>query len=630
MGFWGNIKDYFQKINNVEANIYTGKQDYIEIYERNLQLEKEISIRTEELDIANKRMLTLRHIYDMMNSSCPLSNVLNKIVNTLSGDLGYLHCDIAQRKQDENGFYLSVIAHSDSNLIKNVNTTLQKPIYDYRINCKHGGFIDKIIKSGEIYCSTDFSALLNAGMSGDSISKIDELLNNFVTNSYILVPIHSSKGVWGLMAIFSPRNELAEKELNFLEMFAQQIEQAVTIAELFQVVREQAVTDSLTGLYNRRYFEEYTKKEALRALRQNQKFSVIGLDLDHLKQINDKFGHSYGDIAIKTVADVLKNNARSIDVAARMGGEEFNIILPGVDHEGAMIAAERIRKAIESQHIEKLNHITASIGVATFPDHTDDIDELMEITDQAMYLSKRNGRNKVTLAVPVSDASWQEIAIETFVNILSEHRIPLEKSVSDKLCQKLSEMNVSKDVLFSVSDKLSEMYNPQHEDGMTKSKVLLATSLAKRFDLSKEDTDKLKIAILLYDIGNLMIPKSILQKQGPLTEEELQSIKQHPIIAARDILKPISHISGILDIVEHHHENWDGSGYPGNVAGKTIPLASQIVLIIDSYFALTEQRPYRNAMSKDEAIDVIRDDVGKKWSENLVNEFVSLIETELQ
>ena len=156
----------------------------------------------------------------------------------------------------------------------------------------------------------------------------------------------------------------------------------------------------------------------------------------------------------------------------------------------------------------------------------------------------------------------------------------------------------------------------------------MATSIAKRFDLSKEDTDKLKIAILLYDIGNLMIPKSILQKQGPLTDEELQSIKQHPIIAARDILKPISNISGVLDIVEHHHENWDGSGYPGNVAGSTIPLASQIVLIIDSYFALTEQRPYRNAMSKEEALDVIRDDIGKKWSKNLVNEFVSLIETE--
>ncbi|MBQ6516283.1 diguanylate cyclase [bacterium] len=628
MGFFGDIKDYFQKVNNVEANIYTGKQDYIEIYEKNIQLEKEITKRTEELDIANKRMLSLRHIYDMMNSSCPLSNVLNKIVNTLYGDLGYLHCDIAQRKQDDKGYYLNVIAHSDSDLIKNVNAVLGMPIGDWKINCEHGGYIDKILKEGKIYCSTDLSSLLNSGMAGAGMNKIDTLLDTSFANSFILVPLHSTKGIWGLMAIFSPRNELAEKELGFLELFAQQIEQAITIAELFQVVREQAVTDSLTGLYNRRYFEEYTKKEAMRALRQNLKFSVIGLDLDHLKKINDKYGHSYGDIAIKTIAEVLKTNARSIDVAARMGGEEFNIILPGVDSDGAMIAAERIRKAIESQQIEKLGHITASIGVATFPDHTEDIDELMEITDQAMYLSKRNGRNKVSLAVPVSDVSWQEIAIETFVSILSEHRIPLEKSISDKLCEKLETINVGKDVLFSVSDKLSEMYNPQHEDGMTKAKVLLATSLAKRFDLSKEDTDKLKIAILLYDIGNLMIPKSILQKQGPLTDEELQSIKQHPIIAARDILKPISNISGVLDIVEHHHENWDGSGYPGNVAGSTIPLASQIVLIIDSYFALTEQRPYRNAMSKEEALDVIRDDIGKKWSKNLVNEFVSLIETE--
>ena len=159
-------------------------------------------------------------------------------------------------------------------------------------------------------------------------------------------------------AYFSAREELASAEMDFLGLFAKQIEMSITIADLFQAVREQAVTDALTGLYNRRYFEEALEKEVQRAKRQQQPFSVIGIDLDFLKKINDTYGHFYGDLAIKTIANVLKSNARSVDVPARIGGEEFNVLLPGISSEGAMIAAERIRKSIEHVEIETIGHIT--------------------------------------------------------------------------------------------------------------------------------------------------------------------------------------------------------------------------------------------------------------------------------
>jgi len=119
-----------------------------------------------------------------------------------------------------------------------------------------------------------------------------------------------------------------------------------------------------------------------------QPFTIVSIDLDYLKQINDKYGHAFGDLAITTVADVLKKNARSIDVPARMGGEEFNVLLPGVDSKGGLIAAERIRSAICECKIEKIGQITASIGVATFLEHSDKIEELLEIADQAMYTAK--------------------------------------------------------------------------------------------------------------------------------------------------------------------------------------------------------------------------------------------------
>ena len=403
---------------------------------------------------------------------------------------------------------------------------------------------------------------------------------------------------------------------------------AITIADLFEEVKAQAVTDGLTGLYNRRYFEEYLKKEVTRAVRQQQAFSIIGLDLDHLKQINDQYGHAYGDLAIKTVADVLKKNARSIDTAARMGGEEFNVILPGVDSNGAMIAAERIRKALESVKLDTIDHVTASIGVATFLEHSDNIEDIIELTDQAMYQSKRNGRNQVTLAKPITETSWQEVAVNTFMDILSKHNIPIKENVASDLRIKLqnSQQDNSKDALYTVADMLTQIYNPLHHTGVIKSKVQLAVSLAKRFDLSKENIDNLRIAMLLYDIGNIMLPQELLQKTTPLTEEERNHIKEHPIIAAREILKPITAIQDVIPIIEHHHENWDGTGYPSQMAKEEIPMTSQIVLIVDAYFALIEPRTYRAELTPKQAVEVIKHDAGKKWNSALVQEFITLID----
>ena len=238
------------------------------------------------------------------------------------------------------------------------------------------------VKSNE---STKYSLYL----SDLDYDNLKSYLNEANMHSYILVPLTSKHIHFGSLIVFSSRESATENELNFLNLFARQIELAITIADLFQAVKEQAVTDGMTGLYNRRYFEEFIKKEAIRSDRQNQKFTVIGLDLDNLKNINDTYGHNYGDIAIKAIAEVLKSNARAIDIAARMGGEEFNLVLPGVDSKGGLVAAERIKKAIQAVKLEKIGKITASLGVATYFEHSDDTDELLELADQAMYEDKR-------------------------------------------------------------------------------------------------------------------------------------------------------------------------------------------------------------------------------------------------
>ena len=628
MSFFESFKNFKNKLDKVESTVYSGADSLLEVYEKNAKLEAEIVARTKELDRANRQMLTLQHIWEMMNSSKPLSSVLNAIVNSLQGELGYLYSFIVKERNDNNGKYLQIVASSRDDMGTKFNEYFNCDLSEYRMHFPEFDEVKNAIENNQIYQSKELVKLISGFIPEIDNSKVANFLKEAKMKSYILVPLLSKHTHFGSLIVFSSRENISNSELNFLGLFAKQIELAITIADLFQAVKEQAITDGMTGLYNRRYFEEYIKKEAVRAMRQNQKFTVIGLDLDHLKQINDTYGHNYGDIAIKTIAEVLKSNARSIDIAARMGGEEFNLILPGVDIEGGCIAAERIRKAIEAVELEKIGHITASLGVATYPDQSDDLEELLELTDQAMYESKRNGRNRVTIAKPSYETSWQEVAVNTFVDILSKHRIPMDAVTSRLLTEKLMDMN--NDRLYQVADALVQSYNPQHQSGGMKQKVELATMLAKRFDLSKEAIDKLKIAILLYDIGNTMLPKELLNKREPLSEEDKSSIKQHPVIAAREILKPISNIVDIIPIIEKHHENWNGTGYPGKISGDEIPIESQIILIIDSYFALMEKRPYREALSSDDAIKTIQAEIDKKWNAKLAEEFISLVKTDFE
>lgn len=634
MGLFDKFKEVTKKVSEVENSIYHEKRDYLEIYERNIELEKEIAERTEELNDANKRMFTLQHIWDMMNSSTPLENVMEAIVNSTQGELGYMHCAIIRKCSDENGEFLQILAQSNDGLIDRLNNIIGSPgIQTRRLNYDNESVFADTMRQRAIVQTKAIDLSLKSVLPELPQEIVDEILSNQPIKSVIVVPLVTQSKEFGWFCVFSAREELAGAEMDFLGLFAKQIEMAITIADLFQAVREQAVTDALTGLYNRRYFEESLAKEVQRAKRQQQPFSVVGIDLDYLKKINDTHGHFYGDLAIKSIAEVLKSNARSVDVPARIGGEEFNVLLPGIGSEGAMVAAERIRKSIERMDIDTVGHITGSLGVATYFEHTENVEELLELTDQAMYSSKRNGRNRVTLAKPISETSWQEIAVNTFIDILSKNRVPMAKHLSKELCLKLqapvNKDEMSNESLYTVADMLTKLYNPMHSSGVIKNKVIMAVSLAKRFDLAKEEIDNLRVAVLLYDIGNLMLPQDLLQKATPLTDEEREKIKNHPVIAAREILQPISYIQDVLPIIEHHHENWDGSGYPNKISKDEIPLTSQIILILDEYFALIEPRPYRAKLSSRDALEIIKADSGKKWNSTLVKEFISLIEHDI-
>ena len=213
----------------------------------------------------------------------------------------------------------------------------------------------------------------------------------------IEIPVTYRNSVIGVLAVEddTPGRHWEDEEELMVRTVSDQLAVAISHARLFRQVQTQAMTDALTSLYNHRYFQERLEREIKLCDRNNDRVSLILLDLDHLKKINDNFGHRTGDAALIHVARLMVSTVRDVDICARYGGEEFVIILPQCGREDAINVAERLREAIAATPVHKIGQVTASIGVATYPAAARTKEELIEMADRAMYLAKAAGRNRV-------------------------------------------------------------------------------------------------------------------------------------------------------------------------------------------------------------------------------------------
>jgi len=225
--------------------------------------------------------------------------------------------------------------------------------------------------------------------------------DGFTTPCALELPITYRQTVIGSLLIEddTPFRDWEDEEVLMAKTVSDQLSVAISHARLFRQVQTQAMTDALTGLSNHRYFQDRIDRETKLADRNNTQVSLILLDLDHLKRINDTHGHRSGDRTLRHVAEIIKTSVRDVDVCARYGGEEFVVILPQCERESAIVVADRIREAIASTPVQKVGQVTASIGVASYPTGAKNKEELIEMADRAMYLAKAAGRNRVrTLA----------------------------------------------------------------------------------------------------------------------------------------------------------------------------------------------------------------------------------------
>ncbi len=361
------------------------------------------------------------------------------------------------------------------------------------------------------------------------------------------------------------------------------------IARLGARLAEATRVDTLTGLLNRRAFEEMLDEELERSLRTGRPLSVIVGDLDWLQLVNARHGSETGDVVLQRVAQDLRKWKRRIDSAARIGGEEFGLLLPETGEGGAFLVAERLRRATHRTFAEEPLPVTISFGVATYPDHGSERSLLLASASSAMAAAKEMGKDRSVIYSP-------EIA-----RMLAARPGPEGADLQLATVIGLAEALDIRD---------SGTTGHSHTVGT------LCELTAAELGLPAERVERVRLAGVLHDVGKIGVSDRVLTKPGPLDPDEWQQMRTHPEIAARLLAHP--EFDDLRSWILAHHERPDGKGYPAGMAGEEIPLEARIVAAADAYEAMTADRSYRSALGDEAARAELEAGAGSQFDARVV------------
>ncbi len=369
-----------------------------------------------------------------------------------------------------------------------------------------------------------------------------------------------------------------------------------SVTQLVGRLSEAALTDTLTGLKNRLALDQELHAEIERALRADDRLSVVIGDLDNFKSVNDRLGHRAGDEALVRAGHVLLRHRRAGDSIARTGGEEFTILLPGATEHEAYLVSDRMRSAVEREFREDPAGLTFSFGVATYPDHGRSSDSVLEAADQALYAAKALGRNRCVI----------------FNSEISAIFAPEAGRGAD-------EVQIA--TLLSLAEALDLRDTGTADHSRTVGRY--CRRIAEELGMAPDRVKRIEVAGILHDIGKIGLPDAILQKPGPLGRAELAEIRTHPEIGAQ-----ILSGRGLEDLREWvlaHHERPDGKGYPRALADEDIPLEAKILAVADAYEAMTSDRVYRAGIEERAARAELLRCAGHQFDSRVVATFLTIL-----
>jgi diguanylate cyclase (GGDEF)-like protein/putative nucleotidyltransferase with HDIG domain len=351
-----------------------------------------------------------------------------------------------------------------------------------------------------------------------------------------------------------------------------------------------ALTDPLTGLGNHRHFHERLQRDLDLAQGSGTPLALCLIDVDNFKQVNDRYGHPVGDRVLAHVASRLRQGGE----AFRLGGDEFALLLPGRTEREALAIAESVLERVAAIEWERNATITLSAGIASYPEHGVDRNELVRVADSALYWSKEQGKSQARVYRP------------DVVEFGELRRLAQER---DRRARFLAAAGLARAV------DARDAYTGEHSAEVGE----LAARIAARMGLEVEEVELLRLAGSLHDVGKLAIPEEILRKPGPLNEAERIVLERHPQIGFR-MLDSLG-IEPVATWVLHHHERWDGGGYPDCLDGESIPLGARILFVADAYDAMTTERVYRGRLSHEQALRELERCAGTQFDPGVVTAF---------
>ena len=370
------------------------------------------------------------------------------------------------------------------------------------------------------------------------------------------------------------------------------------IADLRTRIADSNRNDPLTGLLNRRAFEELLELELERAARAGRPISVIVGDIDGFRAINERHGHAAGDLALQAIAQNALKWKRRIDLAARIGGEEFALLLPETDERGAFIVAERLRRATHRSFVDSGPGVAFSFGVATAPAHAADGVGLLRAADSAAAAAKDLGGDRTVI---YSD----EVA----------------RMLAEMGGQAGEELQLATVIALAEALDIRDTGTGQHSHTVGR----YAEMMARELGLAGERVERVRLAGLLHDIGKIGISDGVLSKPGPLDADEWQEMRTHPEIGARLLSR--AEFEDLRAWILAHHERPDGLGYPHKLSGDQIPLEARILAVADAYEAMTADRCYRPALGESAARAELEAGAGTQFDAPVVAAFLRVLDT---